>query len=113
MAASAHDGRIAAGREGAAALSLLREFRAACRRWRSRRPRLCRRVGSCSTLIVRSGFMDRLNQVLLNKNIEVGADLGAWVESGGGKGLAKALSDPDAVIKTIERADLRGMGGAG
>jgi NADH-quinone oxidoreductase subunit F len=57
--------------------------------------------------------MDKLNQVLLNKNIEVGADLGAWVESGGGKGLANALSDPDGVIKTIERADLRGMGGAG
>jgi NADH-quinone oxidoreductase subunit F len=57
--------------------------------------------------------MDKLNQVLLNKNIEVGADLGAWLESGGGKGLANALSDPDDAIKAVEAADLRGMGGAG
>jgi NADH-quinone oxidoreductase subunit F len=57
--------------------------------------------------------MDKLNQVLLNSKIEVGADLGAWFASGGGRGLANALRDPDRVIKTIEAADLRGMGGAG
>jgi NADH-quinone oxidoreductase subunit F len=57
--------------------------------------------------------MDKLNQVLLNKDIDLGADLGAWFVYGGGRGLANALRDPDSVIKTIEAADLRGMGGAG
>jgi NADH-quinone oxidoreductase subunit F len=57
--------------------------------------------------------MEKPSQVLLDKKIEVGADLGAWFASGGGRGLANALRAPDDVIKTIELADLRGMGGAG
>lgn len=57
--------------------------------------------------------MNKPNQVLLNEDILVGADLAAWVARGGGEGLAKALQAPAAVIPEIERADLRGMGGAG
>jgi NADH-quinone oxidoreductase subunit F len=44
---------------------------------------------------------------------QVGADLDTWRANGGGRGLSNALKDPDAVIAMIERADLRGMGGAG
>ena len=57
--------------------------------------------------------MEKLNQVLLNEDIRVGADLDAWFARGGGEGLAKALGDPTAIIGQIEQADLRGMGGAG
>lgn len=57
--------------------------------------------------------MDKLNQVLLKESARVGADLAAWLAQGGGEGLAQALAQPDAVIGTIEQADLRGMGGAG
>src|SRR6516225_2510751 len=57
--------------------------------------------------------MEKLNQVLLNEDIRVGADLDAWFARGGGEGLAKALGDPTAIIAQIEQADLRGMGGAG
>ncbi|MDM0047451.1 NADH-quinone oxidoreductase subunit F [Variovorax sp. J22R115] len=53
------------------------------------------------------------NQVLLKDNILVGADLSAWIERGGGEGLAKALREPAQVIAEIEHSDLRGMGGAG
>ena len=35
--------------------------------------------------------MDKLNQVLLNEDIQVGADLDAWLSHGGGEGLAAAL----------------------
>ncbi|HMO48739.1 MAG TPA: NADH-ubiquinone oxidoreductase-F iron-sulfur binding region domain-containing protein [Rubrivivax sp.] len=55
----------------------------------------------------------RLNQVLLRDEIRVGADLQAWLARGGGEGLSKALADPAQVIARIERAGLRGMGGAG
>ncbi len=55
----------------------------------------------------------RLNQVLLREPGRVGADLAAWLAQGGGEGLAKALAAPEQVIAEIERADLRGMGGAG
>jgi NADH-quinone oxidoreductase subunit F len=57
--------------------------------------------------------MHEPNQVLLKGDILVGADLPAWLARGGGEGLAKALREPAAVIPEIERADLRGMGGAG
>ncbi|QYY29937.1 SLBB domain-containing protein [Cupriavidus pinatubonensis] len=57
--------------------------------------------------------MEKLNQVLLKEDIRVGADLQAWLARGGGEGLAKALSNPDAILAEIEQADLRGMGGAG
>jgi len=57
--------------------------------------------------------MHKSNQVLLKDDIRVGADLAAWLSRGGGEGLAKALREPDAVIPKIERAGLRGMGGAG
>src|SRR5262245_49359811 len=54
-----------------------------------------------------------LNQVLLKQSARVGADLAGWLAQGGGEGLAKALAAPDGVIAEVERADLRGMGGAG
>jgi NADH-quinone oxidoreductase subunit F len=56
--------------------------------------------------------MSNLNQVLLRDEIRVGANLDAWLERGGGEGLARALETPDAVIGEIAQADLRGMGGA-
>jgi NADH-quinone oxidoreductase subunit F len=43
----------------------------------------------------------------------VGPDLEAWLRAGGGEGLTRALSDPDAIIPSIEAAGLRGLGGAG
>ena len=57
--------------------------------------------------------MNKPNQILLKEDILVGADLRAWWARGGGEGLATALQAPGAVIAEIERADLRGMGGAG
>lgn len=57
--------------------------------------------------------MDKLNSVLLNPAIKVGADLPRWLAAGGGEGLRNALADPDAIIPTLQAADLRGMGGAG
>ncbi|MGO4326945.1 NADH-quinone oxidoreductase subunit F [Cupriavidus sp. 2TAF22] len=57
--------------------------------------------------------MTHLNQVLLKEDIQLGADLLAWLATGGGEGLAKALREPATIIAEIERADLRGMGGAG
>ena len=56
--------------------------------------------------------MDKLNQVLLHKDILVGADLDAWLSHGGGEGLAKALDAPEG-SSDHRRAGLRGMGGAG
>ena len=53
------------------------------------------------------------NQVLMGAPARVGADLDAWRGAGGGTGLRHALADPDAIIGMVERADLRGMGGAG
>ncbi|MBO9513101.1 MAG: SLBB domain-containing protein [Variovorax sp.] len=57
--------------------------------------------------------MNEPNQVMLKDDVLVGADLDAWLAHGGGEGLARALQAPDAVMAEIERADLRGMGGAG
>ena len=53
------------------------------------------------------------NQVLLNPNRLVGADLDGWLAVGGGKGLQAALDNPEAIITTLETAGLGGMGGAG
>jgi NADH-quinone oxidoreductase subunit F len=52
------------------------------------------------------------NPVLMHTTTQV-ADLDTWLANGGGVGLRNALRDPSAVIATVERADLRGMGGAG
>ena len=60
-----------------------------------------------------SHAMEHPNKVLLNKDIQVGADLAAWLARGGGEGLARALADPGAIIAEIAQAELRGMGGAG
>jgi len=57
--------------------------------------------------------MERLNQVLLDDKILVGSDLDAWLARGGGTGLDIALRGPAGVIDVIEKAGLRGMGGAG
>ena len=57
--------------------------------------------------------MNKLNQVLLNADIQVGADLFAWIQQGGTEGLAVALKSPETIIQRIADADLRGMGGAG
>ena len=56
---------------------------------------------------------EQLNQVLLHQSSQVGADLDKWLASGGGMGLAAARANPDAIIPTLEAAELRGMGGAG
>lgn len=56
---------------------------------------------------------EKLNQVLLNPAIQVGADLFAWIQQGGTEGLAAALRSPEAIIPLIADAELRGMGGAG
>ncbi len=60
-----------------------------------------------------SDAMEHPNKVLLNKDIQVGADLAAWLAHGGGEGLARALANPAAIIGEIAQAELRGMGGAG
>ena len=57
--------------------------------------------------------MNKANQVLLNPDILVGADLDGWISQGGGAGVTAALDDPEGVIRIIEEAGLRGMGGAG
>lgn len=57
--------------------------------------------------------MEKLNQVLLNPAVQVGPDLAAWLQAGGGLGLQAALTAPTAIIRRIADADLRGMGGAG
>ena len=56
---------------------------------------------------------NKVNQVLLNPKRLVGADLGAWLEAGGGRGLQAALDHPAAIVATLEAAGLGGMGGAG
>ena len=56
---------------------------------------------------------NKVNQVLLNPKRLVGADLGAWLEAGGGRGLQAALDHPAAIGATLEAAGLGGMGGAG
>lgn len=57
--------------------------------------------------------MDQLNQVLLRKEVRVGANLDVWLEHGGGEGLKTALQNPSAIIPTIQEAGLRGLGGSG
>ncbi len=57
--------------------------------------------------------MEELNQVLLRKEVRVGADLDVWLEHGGGEGLKAALQDPTAIIPQIQEAGLRGLGGSG
>jgi NADH-quinone oxidoreductase subunit F len=57
--------------------------------------------------------MSRLNQVLLNERVKIGADLPGWLALGGGQGLSKAIADPSSIIPTIRDAGLRGLGGSG
>ncbi|MCP4125610.1 MAG: NADH-quinone oxidoreductase subunit F [Gammaproteobacteria bacterium] len=57
--------------------------------------------------------MEELNQVLLRKEVRVGADLDVWLEHGGGEGLKTALQDPTAITPQIKEAGLRGLGGSG
>ncbi|MFQ5585362.1 MAG: NADH-quinone oxidoreductase subunit F, partial [Thermodesulfobacteriota bacterium] len=57
--------------------------------------------------------MEKINQVLLHRDNRVGAELAKWIERGGGEALSRALEDPPAVIKLIEAAGLRGLGGSG
>lgn len=51
-------------------------------------------------------------KVLTHPALCVGADLTAYLAAGPG-GLRAALADPAAIIPAIERAGLRGLGGAG
>jgi NADH-quinone oxidoreductase subunit F len=51
-------------------------------------------------------------KILTHPALCVGADLSAHLAAGPG-GLRAALADPAAIIATIERAGLRGLGGAG
>jgi len=57
--------------------------------------------------------MSKLNQVLLNETIRIGADLAGWLALGGGQGLKNAIADPSRIIPTIQEAGLRGLGGSG
>jgi NADH-quinone oxidoreductase subunit F len=57
--------------------------------------------------------MEPLNQVLLHPQQRIGADLGAWRQSGGGAALAVAARDPAAIHKVVRLAGLRGLGGSG
>lgn len=52
-------------------------------------------------------------RVLTDPARRTGADLAAWLAGGGGEGLARALADPAGIVPTLERAGLRGLGGAG
>ncbi|MCP4992553.1 MAG: NADH-quinone oxidoreductase subunit F [Gammaproteobacteria bacterium] len=54
-----------------------------------------------------------LNQVLLNPQSRVGADLSKWFGGWGGEGLQTALAEPDAIISMIRDAGLLGLGGSG
>src|SRR3954453_451826 len=49
----------------------------------------------------------------MQERVRVGASLSDWTAAGGGAGLRNALAQPEAVIRMVEAADLRGMGGAG
>lgn len=57
--------------------------------------------------------MSPLNQVLLQENNRVGANLAAWLQGVGGAGLEQALAAPEAIIPLIKEAGLRGLGGSG
>jgi NADH-quinone oxidoreductase subunit F len=58
-------------------------------------------------------IMEKLNTVLLDPALKLGADLQGWILAGGGEGLARAIADPASIIPTLEASGLRGMGGAG
>lgn len=51
--------------------------------------------------------------VLTAKSVQVGSDLAAWFDAGGGRGLEQALANPSRIIPSLEAAGLRGLGGAG
>lgn len=51
--------------------------------------------------------------VLLTTKTRIGADLNQWLSKSGGIGLKHALQAPDNIVRILEQADLRGMGGAG
>ena len=51
--------------------------------------------------------------VLTAAQIQVGADLGAWLAVGGGEGLRRALADRAGIIPMLDASGLRGLGGAG
>ncbi len=53
-----------------------------------------------------------INQVLLHPDSQ-GTDINLWFDGNGGTGLENALSDPAAIIATIQEAGLRGLGGGG
>lgn len=57
--------------------------------------------------------MEKLNTVLLDPMLKLGADFLGWRRAGGGVGLLKALAQPTEIISALQAADLRGMGGAG
>ncbi|ESQ16627.1 MAG TPA: NADH-quinone oxidoreductase subunit F [Chromatiaceae bacterium] len=54
-----------------------------------------------------------LNQVLLQPACKVGTDYDAWMWDVGGKGLERALENPEVLIDMVKAADLRGLGGSG
>lgn len=54
-----------------------------------------------------------LNQVLLNKDIRVGADFDKWMAFSNGEAIDIALKDKAAVIEVMKEAPLRGLGGSG
>jgi NADH-quinone oxidoreductase subunit F len=57
--------------------------------------------------------MEILNQVLLHKDIRIGADIDTWLAHIGGKALKIGLEDPSALTTIIKEAGLRGLGGSG
>ncbi|TCZ63244.1 complex I 51 kDa subunit family protein [Roseicella aquatilis] len=56
---------------------------------------------------------DVTSRVLTAPDSLVGASLAGWLAAGGGTGLRRALDDRAGIIGLIERAGLRGLGGAG
>ncbi len=52
-------------------------------------------------------------QVLLHPECRVGADMGRWRRTGGGKALVQAVRDPAGVRNQVREAGLRGLGGSG
>jgi len=54
-----------------------------------------------------------LNQSLLNPNIRVGSDIGAWLSHGGGRALRLASKSPESIIPAVRNSGLAGYGGSG
>lgn len=50
---------------------------------------------------------------LTEEQVQVGANLAAWMRMGGGTALARGLENPAGIIPALEAAGLRGLGGAG